>query len=64
MVYLEQLTSALYLDKRSDVDDYLATMELLCVQALSPHATRDALVALRDDLGSGGRPGTTGISRG
>ena len=51
VVYLEQLTSALYLDKRSDVDDYLATMELLCVQALSPHATRDALVALRDDLG-------------
>ena len=32
------------------LDDYLATMELLCVQALSPRETRDALVALRDDL--------------
>jgi len=50
VVYLEQLTSALYLDKRIDVDDYLATMELLCVQALSPRETRDALVALRADL--------------
>ena len=39
IVYLEQLTSALYLDKRADVDDYLATMELLCLQALSPEDT-------------------------
>ncbi|MEJ2860608.1 helix-turn-helix domain-containing protein [Actinomycetospora flava] len=51
VVYLEQLTSALYLDKRADVDDYLATMELLCVQALAPDATRDALRALRAELG-------------
>lgn len=39
IVYLEQLTSALYLEKRSEVDDYLATMELLCVQALPPKDT-------------------------
>ncbi|GAA4912525.1 helix-turn-helix protein [Actinomycetospora succinea] len=51
VVYLEQLTSALYLDKRADVDDYLATMELLCVQALAPDETRDALRALRAELG-------------
>ncbi|MEJ2890039.1 helix-turn-helix domain-containing protein [Actinomycetospora aeridis] len=51
VVYLEQLTSALYLDKRSDVDDYLATMELLCVQALPPDETRDALRAMRAELG-------------
>ncbi|GAA4807228.1 helix-turn-helix transcriptional regulator [Actinomycetospora chlora] len=51
VVYLEQLTSALYLDKRADVDDYQATMELLCVQALSPAATRTALEAVRDELG-------------
>ncbi|MHC1560443.1 helix-turn-helix domain-containing protein [Actinomycetospora sp. C-140] len=50
VVYLEQLTSALYLDKRSDVDDYLATMELLCVQALAPAETRTALEAIRADL--------------
>lgn len=50
VVYLEQLTSALYLDKRTDVDDYLATMELLCVQALPPDATRDALRALREEI--------------
>ena len=51
IVYLEQLTSALYLDKRADVDDYLATMELLCVQALTPKATIGLLIRLRDDLG-------------
>ncbi len=45
IVYLEQLTSALYLDKRTDVDDYLATMDLLCVQALQP---RDTVAFLRD----------------
>jgi transcriptional regulator with XRE-family HTH domain len=50
VVYLEQLTSALYLDKRADVDDYQATMELLCVQALSPAATRAALEAVREEL--------------
>lgn len=47
VVYLEQLTSALYLDKRSDVDDYLATMELLCVQALPPRETVAFLEGLR-----------------
>jgi transcriptional regulator with XRE-family HTH domain len=34
VVYLEQLTSALYLDKRETVDHYLAVMERLCVEAL------------------------------
>ena len=33
LVYLEQLTSALYLDKRETVDHYLAVMENLCVEA-------------------------------
>jgi hypothetical protein len=33
VVYLEQLTSALYLDKRRDVDRYSAVMDQLCVQA-------------------------------
>jgi transcriptional regulator with XRE-family HTH domain len=34
VVYLEQLTSALYLDKRDTVDHYLAVLERLCVKAL------------------------------
>jgi transcriptional regulator with XRE-family HTH domain len=34
VVYLEQLTSALYLDKRETVDHYLAVLEHLCVEAL------------------------------
>ena len=33
VVYLEQLTSALYLDKPSEVDSYLEVMEQLCLQA-------------------------------
>jgi hypothetical protein len=34
VVYIQQLTSALYLDKRDAVDHYLAVMERLCVEAL------------------------------
>src|SRR6202046_5446819 len=33
VVYLEQLTSALYLDKPSEVDSYLEVIEQLCLQA-------------------------------
>lgn len=33
VVYLEQLTSALYLDRREDVDGYQVVMERLCVEA-------------------------------
>lgn len=36
IVFLEQLTSALYLDKREDVDRYLATVDRLSVQAATP----------------------------
>jgi hypothetical protein len=39
IVYLEQLSSALYLDKSQDVDHYLQIMDLLCVQAKSPAET-------------------------
>ncbi|KIZ15193.1 helix-turn-helix domain-containing protein [Streptomyces natalensis] len=46
IVYLEQLTSALYLDKRDDVDHYLAVMDRLSAQSSSP---RDSL-ALMDRL--------------
>jgi hypothetical protein len=33
VVYIEQLTSAIYLDKQADVDSYLEVMEQLCLQA-------------------------------
>jgi len=36
VVYLEQLTSALYLDKRDDVEKYTEVMERLSVEAESP----------------------------
>ncbi len=39
IVYLEQLTSALYLDKSEDVQHYLVVMDRLCVQAKSPSET-------------------------
>jgi hypothetical protein len=39
IVYLEQLTSALYLDKSEDVEHYLMVMDRLCVQAKSPSET-------------------------
>ena len=39
VVYLEQLTSALYLDKRETVEHYLAVMERLCLEASPASAT-------------------------
>jgi Domain of unknown function (DUF5753)/Helix-turn-helix domain len=36
VVYLEQLTSALYLDKREDVEHYLEVMNHLSTEALTP----------------------------
>jgi hypothetical protein len=47
IVYLEQLTSALYLEKREDVDRYLAVMERLCLDAEPTSATA---AILRDIL--------------
>jgi hypothetical protein len=41
VVYLEQLTSALYLDKRDDVDAYVQVMERLCVDSLTPDQSID-----------------------
>jgi transcriptional regulator with XRE-family HTH domain len=50
VVYLEQLTSALYLEKREDVDRYLAVMERLCLDAEPTSATTDVLTRIRDEL--------------
>lgn len=50
LVYLEQLTSALYLDKPSDVDDYTKTMHQLIVEAATPDQTRDLLTSMLKEL--------------
>lgn len=47
IVYLEQLTSALYLDKRADVDQYMQVMDRLSIQAQRPEHTPQLLRALR-----------------
>jgi len=49
VVYLEQLTSALYLDKRETVDHYLAVMERLCLQAAPAASTAKAINAILRD---------------
>lgn len=46
VVYIEQLTSALYLDKPEDLDDYTETMERLCVEADQPGQTADTLARI------------------
>ncbi|GAA0916191.1 transcriptional regulator [Virgisporangium aurantiacum] len=43
MVYIEQLTSAIYLDKQDDVDRYLAAVGRLFIEAEPPDRTPDIL---------------------
>jgi len=43
VVYVEHLTSALYLDRREDVDQYLHVMESICVLAAPPGRTTEIL---------------------
>lgn len=50
IVYLEQLTSAIYLDKRDDLDRYQAVMERLCLDAVPVPDTRKTLTTLLDQL--------------
>ena len=50
VVYLEQLTSALYLDKPTDVDTYMRAMNNLCVTAARPDRTADYLTRALNDL--------------
>jgi hypothetical protein len=39
VAYIEQLTSALYLEKRTDVDHYMEVMNRLSAEALTPVGT-------------------------
>jgi Domain of unknown function (DUF5753)/Helix-turn-helix domain len=50
VVYLEQLTSALYLDKREDVERYSEVMERLSVESEPPERTVDLLTDILRDL--------------
>lgn len=49
VVYVEQLTSALYVDGRAEVDHYLEVMELLCVSAPAPEVTPEILSKIRKE---------------
>ncbi|MEV4468310.1 helix-turn-helix transcriptional regulator [Nonomuraea sp. NPDC049504] len=49
VVYMEQLTSALYLDKPQDSDHYMEVMDRLSIQAEEPRATRRFLERLLSD---------------
>ncbi|MFI9508549.1 helix-turn-helix domain-containing protein [Nocardia sp. NPDC052566] len=48
IVYLQQLTSALYLDKHADIDAYRAVANQLSVHAAPPQYTAGLLTALRE----------------
>ncbi|MFF5215997.1 helix-turn-helix domain-containing protein [Micromonospora sp. NPDC000442] len=50
IVYIEQLTSAIYLDKREDLDFYAVAMERLCVEAEPPERTPEILERMIADL--------------
>ena len=52
VVYLEQQTSALYLDKKSDVDNYLLAMDQLSAVSADPGETAQILAAIIDQLDS------------
>jgi transcriptional regulator with XRE-family HTH domain len=50
VVYLEQLTSALYLDKQADTTQYLTVMDRLSVQAAPPDRTPALLRSILAEL--------------
>ena len=55
MVYIELLTSALYLDKREETNDYILMMDQLAVEAEPPARTVEILETALADLANRGR---------
>lgn len=54
VVYVEQLTSAMYLDKPADVDRYTAVMDRVSATSATPEQTKDFIHELLKDMeGSG-----------
>ncbi|MGH3165916.1 MAG: helix-turn-helix domain-containing protein [Trebonia sp.] len=49
VVYIEQIASALYLDKREDIDLYLEVMDRLGARSLTPEDTQRFLTQLLDE---------------
>ncbi|MGH3342291.1 MAG: helix-turn-helix domain-containing protein [Carbonactinosporaceae bacterium] len=50
VVYVEQLTGALYLDKRSDVDRYVEAADRVVVSSATPEESLEIIRAIRDEL--------------
>jgi transcriptional regulator with XRE-family HTH domain len=50
VIYVEQLTNALYLDKREEVDAYTLAMDRLSVISASPAESVEIISRIRDDL--------------
>jgi transcriptional regulator with XRE-family HTH domain len=50
VVYLEQLTSAMYLDKPSDVHRYLTAMDKLSTASATPAESQQIITALLEDM--------------
>jgi len=50
VVYVEHLTSAMYLDKRADVDRYTEAMDLISATSTTPEQTTDLINAMLVEL--------------
>jgi transcriptional regulator with XRE-family HTH domain len=50
VIYVEQLTSAMYLDKPSDVSRYTAAMDKVSATSLPPDRSREFIRTLLDDM--------------
>jgi transcriptional regulator with XRE-family HTH domain len=50
VVYIEQLTSALYLDDRQDIDHYLEVMNDLSTEALTPDRTTQFIAEINREI--------------
>ena len=50
VVYIEQLTGAVYLERRADVDHYLEVMNRLGAEALTPIRTKQFLQDMVSDV--------------
>jgi hypothetical protein len=53
MVYLEQFTNGLWLDKPDEVDPYAQVMDRLAVQAEDPNDTGEILGSVLNDMERG-----------
>jgi uncharacterized protein DUF5753/helix-turn-helix protein len=51
VVWVEHLTSSIYLDKREDVDQYAIAMERVCIDAEPPNHTPEILEKLLTEVG-------------